>query len=178
MKYLHHVGALLLAGCFVGCTPSTGTFDNYSRIFAGKGEWEKAFGAAQDTMQEYFRLEETDRQRGVIRSLPVLGQAKDSTALALSSPRRIRRIAEMRLEPQSDGSVLASCCVKIQENSTAEHRVFAQHNSLNDAPNRTPLEESEGFDKETRGGVWTTTGSDKMLEREVLAAFMERVSKQ
>lgn len=158
-----------------GCTLPTQPLDRSSDADFPNVEIDTAFTAAEQTMSEFFRIELSDRGRGVIRAVPAVAAASRAGEIVprISSPSEVRHIAELRVAPVSGGT-RAHCRVIVQRNDGTERQSYVEPNSI-DAPNRTPLEESRGY-AEAGGMVWTTTGYDRELERAVLAAMAERLA--
>jgi hypothetical protein len=173
------VGMFLVACYVCGCTQNQKTIQNSSRANVGVADERIAYQAALATMREHFRIETDDPRRGLIRSAPSSAPRPDRpilTPLNVPPGTQRRRIAEMRIQPRDDGTVLASCSVLVQENQIAPRRALEFQGRIDDLPGRTPLEESEGF-QETDDAVWATRDRDTVLERELLAALRERLSK-
>lgn len=169
--------ALWLILVCTACSQGTSEFGEYSRVQAGAVDWDVAFVAAKQTIAEYFRIDSADLRRGVIQTAPTSiewTQEQPTMPLPRSASRQTRRLARLRLKKLSSSAILAECSVIVQENREAEHRALAQQSTINETPGRTPLEESEGFDDSPQR-YWTTVRHDTKLEREILAALMERL---
>jgi len=168
-------GALLLLAC--GCAADGSSAQSYSKRRIEAFAYREVYDAAEATMREYFRIAQADSRSGVIRSVPVEERTSEVTGplgQTLSTPRPQRRIAEMRLESQGD-AVLLRCGVILQRPERVDHVGYAHRHSSEDTPNQTPLKESQGLDIE-RDAVWSTTGYDRRLENEMLAAVAERLA--
>ncbi len=170
--YLLVCAGLAVAG---GCTLPDQPLDRSSAADYPDVDIDTAFAAAEKTMSEFFRIETSDRGRGVIRAVPAVATPARAGEIVprISSPSAVRHIAELRLS-QVSGGTRAQCRVIVQRNDGTERQSYIEPNSI-DAPNRTPLEESRGY-ADTGGMVWTTTGYDRELERSVLAALAERLA--
>lgn len=171
------LAALGMAAGSIGCTtpPEQRAF-SYAQ-FEGVDR-ERAYRAAEAAMNEYFRIDEADPRRGVIRSVPSETPASaEAPALGrnFGSPLQRRSIAEFRIDPRS-GGVAVGCRVVLQEHDSVAQRAFSDQQGVEDAPNRTPLEENRGAGGEG-SNLWGTTGNDRKLERELLAAVAERLSR-
>ncbi len=163
--------ALALTGCSVGPssieTTSNRRFENTTQ--------QAVFEAARATMSEYFRVDVADNRTGVIRSVPTIVPATAEDRLLgqrLSSPSQVRKIAEIRIEPL-DSSVIVRCGVLVQRSEPTRSLAYAPQRSIDDLPNQTPLQESEGRNDQSNL-AWSAAGYDHKLEREMLAAIAER----
>ncbi len=178
MKHYSYIASLTLLWLAAGCNESTIAIKTVSHRRFDNAAWQEVYQAAHATMSEYFRIDEADYRSGVIRSIPIIVRAPVEDRLLgkpLSSPRQIRKIAEIRIEPQGS-AVVVWCGVMVQRSETVSHLVYAAQRSIDDMPNKTPLQESEG--RAEQGNLtWSTSGYDHKLERELLAAIAERRSK-
>ncbi len=157
------------------CTADGTARQHQSRVV--QGEWPAVFAAAEATLREYFHIEESNPRAGVIRSSPTEEPYSEPPRLlgaAISSPRQQRRIAEIRVRPHG-GSVQVECGVKIQRSDMVSKLAYPRRESVDDVPNQTPLQETQG---RADGGqvVWSTTAQDHRLEREILAGIEARLA--
>jgi hypothetical protein len=167
---------VFLVAAISGCDSSERMTSTASRMELASVEWDAAMTAAEQTMREFFEVDRIDRRRGVIKAVPTRELASNQGLLGrdkLSSPRSVRRIAELRLK-QGGGGVIAECSILIQNSESLDDPVYRQMHTSQDTPNQTPLEENLGLDSRD-GQVWSTTGEDHSLERAVLAALAERL---
>ncbi len=169
--------SLLISTC--GCTSPGVSIRAHTHTQFADVSWQEALEAAEQTMREFFRIEEIDHESGVIRAVPSIETPASRRTIIgpiISSPWRVRRVVELRIELE-DGGVWAICRVLVQRHDAVATRVHLQQTSIHDVPNQTPLEESQGFGESTGRG-WITTGRDNRLERTVLAALAERLVNQ
>lgn len=177
MKSLVYLTGLVAMLAGSACSEPTIAISKTSVRRFEKAEWSTVYEAAHATMSEYFRIDEADRRTGIIRSVPTIVRAStDDLPLGkpLSSLRNVRKIAEIGVEPQG-GTVVVRCGVLVQRAESVSHLAYAPRRTIDDTPNQTPLQESEGRD-EVGNLVWNATGYDHKLERELLAAIVERQS--
>ncbi len=175
MKTCAYFTALSLALAVAGCDAGTGAIDTFSHRRFENTTRQAVFQAAQATMSEYFRVDVADDRTGVIRSVPTI---VDATAedrplgRRLSSPRQVRKIAEIRIEPL-DSIVVVRCGVLVQRSEPTRSLAYAPQRSIDDLPNQTPLQEREGRTDQSNLAR-SAVGYDHKLEREMLAAIAER----
>ena len=167
--------AISLALASAGCNGGTDVIDTFSHRRFENTTQQAVYLAAQATMSEYFRIELADDDTGVIRSVPTIVPAAAEDRLLgrrLSSPRQVRKIAEIRIEP-IDSIIVVRCGVLVQRSEPTRSLAYAPQRSIDDLPNQTPLQESEGRDDQSNL-AWSAAGYDHKLEREMLAAIAER----
>lgn len=169
---------LSLAPIIAGCSAGADDIDTFSHRRFENTTHQAVFQAARATMSEYFRVDFADDHTGVIRSLPTIvpATAEDRPlGWRLSSPRQVRKIAEIRIEPL-DSIIVVRCGVLVQRSEPTRSLAYAPQRSIDDLPNQTPLQESEGRNDQSNL-AWSAAGYDHKLEREMLAAIAERQAK-
>ncbi|MCZ6655138.1 MAG: hypothetical protein O7D91_19180 [Planctomycetota bacterium] len=179
MKTCAYFTVLSLALAVTGCTADTDAIDTFSHRRFENTTRQAVFQAAEATMSEYFRVDVADHRTGVIRSVPtVVPSTSEDRPLGrrLSSPRQVRKIAEIRIEPL-DSIIVVRCGVLVQHSEPTRSLAYAPQRSIDDLPNQTPLQESEGRDDQNNL-AWSAAGYDHKLEREMLAAIAERQAQQ
>ena len=160
-----------------GCQQTTFSLTNYTQVRFEDRAWTDVYQAARQTMNEYFRIDQAVTEQGLIRSVPTLDVGNTSErplGFSLSSPPTIRKIAEFRIIDEGR-AVIAACNIIEQRQDTAQEQTFYRQHGSDDRPSQTPLEENQGL-AETSQATWTTTGYDRRLEKEMLAALAERLS--
>ncbi len=175
MKTCAHFTILSLALAITGCNAGTDAIDTFSHRRFENTTRQAVFQAAQATMREYFRVDVADDRTGVIRSVPtIVTDTFEDRPLGrrLSSPRQVRKTAEIRVE-LIDSAVVVRCGVLVQRSEPTRSLAYAPQRSIDDLPNQTPLQESEGRDDQSNFS-WSAAGYDHKLEREMLAAIAER----
>ena len=175
MKSCAYFTVLSLALAIAGCDAGTDSIDTFSYRRFENTTRQAVFQAAQATMSEYFRVDVADDHAGVIRSVPTIVPATSvdrPLGPRLSSPRQVRKIAEIRIET-IDAIVVVRCGVLVQSYEPTRSLAYAPQRSIDDLPNQTPLQESEGRDDQSNL-AWSAAGYDRKLEREMLAAIAER----
>ncbi len=175
MKTCVYLTVLSLALAVAGCDAGTESIDTISHRRFENTTRQAVFQAAQSTMSEYFRIDVADDRSGVIRSVPTIVPATSENrplGRRLSSPRQVRTIAEIRIEPL-DSVFVVRCGVLVQRSEPTRSLAYAPQRSIDDLPNQTPLQESEGRDDQSNL-AWSAAGYDHKLEREMLAAIAER----
>jgi len=65
----------------------------------------------------------------------------------------------------------------VQRSEPTRSLAYAPQRSIDDLPNQTPLQESEGRSDQSHL-TWSAAGYDHKLEREMLAAIAERQAQQ
>ncbi len=175
MKTCAYFTVLSLTLVITGCNTGTDAIDTFSHRRFENTTRQAVFLAAQATMSEYFRVDVADDSTGVIRSVPtIVPESADDLPLGrrLSSPRQVRKTAEIRIE-MLDSIVVVRCGVLVQRSEPTRSLAYAPQRSIDDLPNQTPLQESEGRDDQSTF-AWSAAGYDRKLEREMLAAIAER----
>jgi len=133
-----------------------------------------AFAAAEQALGERFPIETRDPQSGLLTTAAVDSRAAQASRRfgdVLSTPRRVRKTARVRVEPAGDG-VNIWCKVIVEENETGAHALFAQEHSLSDIPSDTPADR-DGATTTEQNSVWRYKGRDRRLEREIRRAIQE-----
>lgn len=131
------------------------------------------FGSAQRALVDLgFRLDRVDLEVGLITTRP--SHVKPGTLLLrdrsrLSSPGRLRRIAEVRVVVVSEG-IDVLCNVAIQRLETEAHRMFRHEAAASDVPNETAIDRGAASTNE-QNTVWQTVHRDKPAERRILDAI-------
>lgn len=131
------------------------------------------FASAQRALVDLgFRLDRVDLELGLITTRP--SELRSGTLVPrdrsrLSSPGRLRRIAEVRIVPVSDG-IDVFCSVAIQRLETEAHRMFRHETAASDVPHETAIDRGAGSTNE-QNTVWHTIRRDKPAERKILNAI-------
>ncbi len=175
MKTCAYFTILSLVLAVAGCGAGADAIDTFSDRRFENTTRQAVFLAAHATMSEYFRVDIADDDSGLIRSVPTIVPATPEDrrlGRRLSSPRQGRKIAEIRIVPL-DSIVVVRCGVLVQRSEPTHSLAYAPQRSINDLPNQTPLQESEGRNDQSNFS-WSATGYDHKLEREMLAAIAER----
>jgi hypothetical protein len=137
-----------------------------------------AFAAAEQALRERFRIEVRDPQRGLLRSAPLEDRAPVKGGRlgdTLGTPRRVRRVAEVWIEPDGP-DVSISCRVLIEQDETDSHQMFVQDHGLSDIPSETSPDR-EGAATAQQRTVWRPRGRDRQLERELWLAIEELLNR-
>ena len=178
MKSRTSIAGLSIVLGLAGCAQSALEIQTLSQRRFEVVDSQTLYAAAHATMREYFRIDQADSRTGIIRSVPTIVPAELGVRLLgrpLSSPMQVRKIAEIRIEPLGGGMVVR-CGVIVQRSEPTTQLIYASQRTIDDTPNKTPLQETEG--RTEQGNVtWSTSGYDHKLERELLAAIAERQAK-
>ncbi len=137
-----------------------------------------AFDAAEQALQERFKIEVREPGRGYLKTAAVLTSApRKATVLdsKLRSKRAVRKSVEIRIEPEGDG-VVVGCRASIEENQSGAHRMYQRSHTISDIPSDTPAERGAASTPE-QDAVWKTVGRDKALERQIYRAITEILAK-
>jgi hypothetical protein len=177
---------LALGGLAAGCSDARSS-DRIDTRRTATGDWtqvrlpntssEAAFDAGVYAMQQWFRVTETDPQRGVIQSAPSEYEQKGGTGrirdAAIGFRNRMRRIGAIVVQEVGDGCIV-KCKVAVQRLDTADHRAFRSNQQFGDVPNETPIQQEAGVSPQQEQ-VWTDMPRDRALERQVLDVVQNRL---
>jgi len=100
------------------------------------------------------------------------GRLRDSV---VKLPNRVRRTASLEFSKRG-GDLQAWCQVKLERQTTADHRVWARQRQFDDAPTETPIER-EGATTDSQNTVWSSAGRDQSLEHQILSDLRKRIQK-
>ncbi len=157
-----------------GCEGPSPTAQSHTPLRQRSVSPAAAFAAAEQVLGERFPIQVREPRNGLLRTAHIdtvssgpSGRLTDG----LSTPRRVRKSAEVRVEPADDG-VKIWCQVVVEQNETSAHRMFAQEHSLSDLPSDTPAD-AEGATTAEQNTVWRYKGRDRQLEREIRRAIQE-----
>ena len=98
------------------------------------------------------------------------GRLRDAV---VKMPNRVRRTALLEFTTRG-GDLQAWCQVKMERQSTADHRVWQRQREFDDAPVETPIER-DGATTAKQNTVWTSAGRDESLERQILSDLRQRI---
>jgi len=177
---------VVLGGLTVGCSDARPS-DSIDTRRSATGDWtqvrlpntppEAGFNAGLYAMQQWFRVTETDPQRGVIQSAPSEYEQKGGTGrirdAAIGFRNRMRRIGAIVVQEVGDGCIV-KCKVAVQRLDTADHRVFRSNQQFGDVPNETPIQQEAGVSPRQEQ-VWTDMPRDRALERQILDVVQNRL---
>ncbi|MFH1417507.1 MAG: hypothetical protein ABII12_04375 [Planctomycetota bacterium] len=176
------MGLMILALTAGGCSdldaPDTakGRSGGWAQIRLPNTARPAAYDAGIYAMRQWFRLEETDPERGLIQGAPAEYEQKGGTGrirdAAIGYKNRMRRTAVMFVKPDAEGCVV-SCRVGVQRLDTSDHRVFRDNQRFNDLPNETPIDHDAGI-RPSQDQVWTEMPRDREMERQILAIVREQ----
>lgn len=164
-----------LTGAGIGaCRTPAPTARSHTTLRQRSTRPEAAFAAAEQALRERFRIELRDPKRGLLRTAAV--ETRDRVqggrvGDALGTPRRVRKIAEVRVEPDGP-DVSIWCRVTVEQDDTNAHQLFVQDQGLSDIPSDTPPDR-EGATTARQHTVWRAKGRDRQLEREIRLAIQE-----
>ena len=116
-----------------------------------------SFAAAVSAVSEQFRIVSADEDSGIIVCEP------DEFSRAGA---RMRRTARLQLRRQ-DNQIVAACRVQVEKHATASARSWSRHQSADDLPTATPIQEDAGISPQ-QDEYWAAEGRDYRLEREIL----------
>ena len=176
-RWLALVGAIA-AVAVAGCRTPAPTARSHTTLRQRSTTPEAAFAAAEQALRERFRIEVRDPKRGLLRTAAV--ETRDRVkggriGDTLGAPRRVRKVAEVRIEP--DGrDVNIWCRVAVEQDETDAHQLFVQDQGLSDIPSDTPPDR-EGSATARQNTVWRPRGRDRQLEREIRLAIQELLDK-
>jgi len=83
-----------------------------------------------------------------------------------------RRMVQIHVEPFGQ-TLKIFCKVIIQQHAMEAHRLLAYDRDTTDVPTQTPIERDAATTTE-QNTVWQTNKRDKVMEREILTAILER----
>ena len=161
--------ALFLAGC---ASPYVSPLRFGVRRIQG-ADRTAMFASAQRALVDLgFRLDRVDLELGLITTRP--SELRSGTLVPrdrsrLSSPGRLRRIAELRVVAEAEG-INVYCSVAIQRLETEAHRMFRHESAASDVPNETAIDRGAATTIE-QNSVWQTIGRDESAERNILDAI-------
>src|SRR6185295_12477365 len=171
-KLVRSIGLTLL--CLVAITPGgCSDFEEPTPTRAHNEGWstirlpfitrDAAYNAGLKAMQQWFRIAESSKADGQIRSVTTEYEQKGGTGrirdAALNFKNRMRRTATIYVEGEGSGSV-ARCVVEVQRLDTADHRVFQNNERFDDTPNQTPIDRDASVST-TKDQVWTDMPRDR-----------------
>lgn len=158
-----------------GCAASGSVALRYSVRTASSGDLDRAWEASAATLNALgYQVDDRDRRSGVL----IAESSEKKTVSASSSARGrspvlIRRRVELRVKPVLAG-VKMFCQVVIQHQTTEAHRWLAFDRTSSDMPGRTPIERDAATTIE-QNTVWETIRRDKVTERAILSAILDRI---
>jgi len=164
-----------LVGIGVGaCESAAPTVGSHTALRQRSTSVETAFAAAEQALRERFTLEVRDPKRGILRTAAV--ETRDRVkggrvGDALGTRRHVRKVAEVRIEPEG-GDVNIWCRVTVEQDDTDAHEMFVQDQGFSDNPSETPADREGGATARQRT-VWRAKGRDRELEREIRLAIQE-----
>lgn len=178
---------LLLASCLTGCrseggvqqaglrnTRASGTY-SIRRVQTDAGT---TYGIAESVLLEYgYQLAVRDRQRGILRSVPLRMEEADSAApqrARLGTRPPLRRTAEVFLDDDGD-HIKVYCQVVLEELATEAYEFHSTDQRTSDLPGATPIDRGAGATREQRD-VWRFVRRDRRRERDLLERVQERTS--
>ena len=182
------VACALVVPALYGCSASEdrepgtggGAESGWSQMALPGVTRDAAFDAGLYAMQQWFRVEESSADSGVIRSASEeydqkggTGRIRDS---AIGYRNRMRHRAMVVIRPLGEGCV-AKCRVQVDRLDTADHRVFRRNEQFSDVPNDTPIDSGAGVSAK-QDQVWTPMPRDGQLERQILDLVRSRVIKE
>lgn len=137
-----------------------------------------AYDAGMYAMRQWFRLAETDPERGLIQSAPGEYEQKGGTGrirdAALGFKNRMRRTGTLLVQDFGGGCIV-KCKVAVQRLDTADHRAFRSNQQFEDVPNQTPIQQEAGVNP-SQDQVWTDMPRDHALERQILDIVRDRLA--
>ncbi len=122
-----------------------------------------------------YEIDRVDRTDGVVTTRPIATTSAYEGlphATRLSSPSRLRRVAQVRVVPGPDVTNVY-CRVAVQEQTTEAHRMFQTDHSISDAPGHTAIDRDAATTTE-QNTVWETVRRDKATERLILEAIVRQ----
>lgn len=176
---------VMLVGA-AGCTSPGGGEDRLGRRSPGQSASRLLQNADLGTVQpvaervfrQHFRIDPSASTASVLVSRPQepAGQARPERVRDVlrpsSNPRR--QLAELHLS-QEGPNVRARCRVETQRLDTAERAAFARARG-DDRPTETPIDR-QGAASSDPQQEWVTVGRDKELEREILTAIQQDLTR-
>ncbi len=158
-----HIACLTLAACcwMGGCAA---TEPGTTRPM-GAVAYQVAFANGRQVMAQYFSVEHSNPETGVIRSRPMLVDEPQGERLLGSSP--ARKLATLRLR-QEGGQVVAHASIAVQREGSASQRQFnPAANPYDGVPNKSPAR-IEAANTPEQVEAWQTVRYDHATEREML----------
>lgn len=158
-----------------GCAASGPVALRFTVRTASSSELDHAWEASAATLNALgYQVDDRDRSSGVL----IAESSEKKTVSASSgargrSPVLMRRRVELRVKPLSAG-VKMFCQVVIQHQTTEAHRWLAFDRTSSDMPGRTPIERDAATTIE-QNTVWETIRRDKVAERAILSAILDRI---
>jgi len=150
------VGACVAAGC---SQPTPGTSRSLGTV-----DYASAFAAANEVMAQYFSVESSDPESGIIQSRPKPVRAPHERLLG-GSP--ARQVATLRIHPEGK-TVVAYATVALQRQGGAVLRhIRPGTDNYDSVPNQTPAER-EGATTVEQNESWRTHAYAHEVERKIL----------
>lgn len=171
-------GLILIGGCSEAVGPNKilpGSTLNLACV-----DEEEVFRAATKVIAQNYRVESLDRERGVIRAVPMEYSSKESVAsisdVLVQSNHTFRRVVTVQVRPMADNQVFVSARADVQRHDTAPIAAFANQRQGDDRPAEQRNGSAVIGDRE-RSEVWTSVRRDYAAEQEVLDQIRELMEK-
>lgn len=168
---------MLLAGCEAGERSTFVTRQGWSSRGIDNATAAQVMDAARYALGQWFTVSETRPSEGLVLAAPSEFDERGGTGrlrdAAIGYRNRVRRRAAVRIRSAARG-VTVECIVIKERLDTSDHRVFAMNRQFEDVPNQTPIA-GEGATSSSQNEVWSDVGRDRTLERDILAALLERL---
>lgn len=177
MKTIALFSAGLVALLSAGCTSPPPSELNYSVRSIPSVSRQAGLDAARRAVQEHFRIDVVDTAAGVVKSLPSETSEPGRTGRVgdvLGAPRRMRRLAEVRVR-ETDTGVRVWCKVRVQEYESDERGLYVREHDDDDYPSETPAQRDAATLAE-QNATWRDRPRDEVLERQILQAVVEHAT--
>jgi hypothetical protein len=157
------VAMLMLA--VVGCQG-----EEYTTMPLGNVPVDVAFKEGKSVMQQYYSLESSDPATGEIVARPKNVEGSPDRLLGKSGARQKAKMWIIR----NGAETLAQVSVLVQRQDVGGFAMMQTPTVNNDAPNRSPAEESAALTPE-QNTAWEDTTRDTRTERIILMDLLNRV---
>jgi hypothetical protein len=177
MKAIAWVSAGVVALLAAGCSSPPPSELNFSVRSIPSVSRQAGLEAARKAVQEHFRIDVVDPVAGVVKSHPTESWEPGRSGRVgdvLGTPRRVRRMAEVRVRETGTG-VRVWCKVRVQEYESDERRLFVREHDDDDYPTETPAQRDAATLAE-QNATWRDRPRDKALERQILQAIVEHAT--
>lgn len=138
---------------------------------------DEVFRSAARVVEETYRIDSVDRDRGIIRAVPMEYTSKESIAsmsdVLVQSNHTFRRVLTLQVRSISDNQVSVSARADLQRLDTTPIAAFANQRQGDDRPAE---QRNAGVitDRE-RAEVWTSIRRDYAAEQEILDKIRQLV---
>jgi len=162
-----------------GCATNRPTTANYSLRRIDNSSHQQVLDATVAALVENgFQIDRLNREEGVVTTLPAPVRSNDRASQRgrrLSAAPELRRIGHVLVEQEGTGCSVY-CKIVVQQSMTAIHRMMAHDQGGGDLPTDTAIDRGAAATRE-QNMVWEPVRRDRVAERQIHAATMERLGR-